>query len=347
MDCVVLDGPLRLDVLAALRALPVAVLMLVASDAEIPAARAAGFEATVSRGGAVTGADIVLSERGVARLVGSADQARAAFASGAELVLYDLPAMLGVVAAGLTAGRPPAAAAAAREPLVLLSGMLGDAGLWDDVAAELADVALPWPVRIDRDDSVPELASAVLAQMPPRCAVAGHSLGAVVALEMMRQAPQRISRLALLNASGRGPVPAQLQAWQRWRQRTEAGEFPGIVDELARATLAAPRRRDEALVARNAQMAATVGADGFLRQLAAQTTRPDSLPTAADIDVAVLVVAGELDEICPPGLQRELVEHCPRARLATVPGAGHMLPLEAPHELAVLMRSWLADGAGQ
>jgi pimeloyl-ACP methyl ester carboxylesterase len=230
----------------------------------------------------------------------------------------------------------------AREPFVLLSGMLGDATLWDGVAARLADEVLPWPARIDRDDSVPEMAASVLAEAPPRFALGGHSLGAIVALEIMRRAPERVSRLLLVNASARGPDEAQQKAWAHWRDRAFGGEFEQIAGELARATLAAPRRTDAELVCANARMARTVGPDGFLRQLAAQSTRPDSRAHLAAVEVAVLVVSGELDEVCPPARQVEIVAHCPAATLVSVAGGGHMLPLEAADTVAEHVRAWLA-----
>jgi pimeloyl-ACP methyl ester carboxylesterase len=164
----------------------------------------------------------------------------------------------------------------------------------------------------------------------------------VVALEIVRQAPERVTRLVLFNASGRGPSEAQQDAWAAWRRRTEDGEFEQVAAELASATLPPSRRGDTALVETNGRMAHTVGPDGFIRQLSAQATRPDSLASVGAITVPVLVVSGELDEICPPALQEELVAHCPGARLVSVAGAGHMAPLEAPDELADELRRWFA-----
>lgn len=229
-----------------------------------------------------------------------------------------------------------------RPPLVLLAGMLGDAGLWDEVARRLNDRVRPWPIRIDLDDSIAELATSVLAQAPERFVLAGHSLGGIVALEVQRQAPERVLGLVLLNASGRAPSEAQQQAWTEWRRRTDAGDFDRIVDELASATLAPA---NAALKSANARMARSVGPDGFRRQLQAQSTRPDSLARLPSIAVPVLVLSGAQDEICPRALQQELSGGLPHAELVEVPGAGHMLPLEAPDAVADRLRRWL-DVAG-
>lgn len=243
------------------------------------------------------------------------------------------------------AGSPAVVSWPGRQPLVLVSGMLGDASLWDGVCARLGDIALPCPARIDLDDSVPAMAESVLAQAPDRFALAGHSLGAIVALEMLRQAPGRITRVALVNASARGPVDVQRTAWARARAAVSAGRFDDVVAQLAVATLAAAHRDRANLVAAGVRMAATVRETGFLRQLAAQESRPDSLDDLGRIAVPVLVVSGALDEICPPALQRELAAGCQTAELVSVENAGHMVPLEAPAELAGALRAWLSRRA--
>nr|WP_272955456.1 alpha/beta hydrolase [Pedococcus badiiscoriae] len=281
-----------------------------------------------------------MSRTGRGRLVTSPQAARAAFASGAEVVAYDLPAMLAAVFAGLTEGRPSGALASGREPLVLLSGMLCDANLWDGLAARISDVVLPWPCRIDLDDSVAEMAASVLAEAPPRFALGGHSLGAIVALEVMRQAPERVTSLLLVNASPRGPSQLQQDTWARWRQRATDGELEQIARELAPALLGPAAREDPATVQAVVSMADAVGVEGFLRQLAAQSTRPDSRASLGAIAVPVLVVSGELDDTCPPALQQELADGCEGSVLVTLHG-GHMLPLEDPDSLADAVRAWL------
>ncbi|MGN6608772.1 MAG: alpha/beta fold hydrolase [Jatrophihabitans sp.] len=235
-----------------------------------------------------------------------------------------------------------AADAPVRHPLVLLAGMLGDETVWDDVAERLGDAALPWPARIDLDDTVTAMAASVLAVAPRRFTLVGHSLGGIVALEVLRQAPQRIERLALLATSGRPPSDAQQAAWKRWGERVEAGEFAAVAAELGCATLGAPVRDDDALVERNTAMAWSVGPDGFVRQLAAQATRPDARERLASFARPVAVLSGELDDVSPPDLQRELAASCPSAELVSVPGAGHMLPLEAPDAVAAALRALLA-----
>lgn len=228
------------------------------------------------------------------------------------------------------------------EPLLLLPGMLGDANSWEDVATGLADHAAPQVCRIDLDDSVPEMAKSVLAVAPGQFALAGHSLGGIVALEVLRQAPQRVTRLALLNTSARPASDRQLTEWAMLAERTQAGGFAHIARELALANLPENRRGDAELVNRVERMALKVGAAGFLRQLRAQASRPDSRPFLSAITIATLVISGALDEVSPGELQQELAAGIPDSRLVTIETAGHMSVLEAPTAVAEVMQTWLA-----
>jgi pimeloyl-ACP methyl ester carboxylesterase len=226
-------------------------------------------------------------------------------------------------------------------PLLLLPGMLGDETLWSEVVVHLDGRVPVESARIDLDDSVPEMADTVLATAPPLFALAGHSLGGIVALEIVRRAPGRVARLALLNSSARPAAPAQHEAWAAMRTRTETGAFADVAVEFARACLPAARRSDPALVGRGEAMAARVGPLGLLRQLAAQATRPDSGPSLVAIDVPVLVVSGADDEVAPPVLQEELAASLRGADHVVLDGVGHMSPLEAPEAVAQAIGRWL------
>jgi pimeloyl-ACP methyl ester carboxylesterase len=227
-------------------------------------------------------------------------------------------------------------------PLVLLPGMLGDGTVWDGVVAALGPEADVVRARIDLDDSIAGIAGRVLGEAPARFALAGHSLGGIVAMEIMRRSPARVTRLALLNTSAGAGSPAQRAGWARLADRAGRGDFAAVAAELARATLPAARRGDPGLVARNERMAETVGPDGLLRQLRAQESRIDSRPSLAAIEVPVLVLSGELDEVSPSALQEDLAEPIRTARHEIIPGCGHMSPLERPAEVAAHLRDWLA-----
>ena len=279
-------------------------------------------------------------------IVGSTDAADKAFAAGDTAVMYNVQALLAELFTRIAEfGRPGSSrpAAATSEPLVLLPGMLGDATLWDAVASQLADIASPHFLRLDLDASVCEMAESVLAVAPERFALVGHSLGAVVALEIARRAPHRLSKLALVNASGRGPADEQRASWSELLDRLDSDGFDAIAEELGRDTLPAARREDAPLVQAGQRMARAVGPIGLRRQLQAQLGRTSYLDVASQIDVPVLIVSGALDQVCPPERQAELLTHCPRASLVTLEGVGHMSPLESPADVATALRDWLTD----
>lgn len=282
----------------------------------------------------------------VLSICGDETTARAHFNAGSQVVVYNLQHAVSATLVRLATALPDKAdlepaAPADLQHLVLLSGMLGDRTTWQDVAADLSDVAQSTFPRIDGHDTVEAMAAAVLAQAPAHFAVAGHSLGGIVALEMVRQAPDRVTRLALLNTSGRDATPEQLESWAEMARRTRSGGFLDVAAQLGRDTLP-EGNRDADLITRNTAMAMAVGPEGFLRQLSAQAVRPDSRPALFATAVPTVVVSGALDHVCPPALQEQLAAAIPGARHIVVSGAGHMAPLDSPHEVASALRAWLA-----
>jgi pimeloyl-ACP methyl ester carboxylesterase len=216
-----------------------------------------------------------------------------------------------------------------REPVVLLPGMLGSDALWEGVAPALAEHAAVRFARIDFDDSIEAMASTVLAAAPERFALAGHSLGGIVALEIVRQAPERVTRLALLNASARPANDAQLAMWASMRD----GDFGEVVKGFVAANGGPPDTVEA--------MALAVGPRGRGRQRGGAAARPDSRPSLGSIRVPTLVLTGADDAICPRELQEELVAGIPQARHVVVDGAGHMAPLDAPADVAAHLTDWL------
>lgn len=224
--------------------------------------------------------------------------------------------------------------------------MLGSAELWAEVAPQFVERAQVRIGRIDLDESTAELAASVLVSAPPRFALAGHSLGGIVALEVASRAPERVTRLALLAASARPPTGVQLGSWTTLGERTRNGSFAEVARELAAASLPARRRSDAALAARVEAMAHAVGPAGFLRQLAAQRSRSDLRRSLSRVAAPTLVLSGGDDEVCPPQLQEEIAAGIAGARHETLEGVGHIAPLEAPDEVAAQLLAWLSAPAG-
>lgn len=246
----------------------------------------------------------------------------------------------------------PSAPDPRREPLLLLPGLLCDARLWRDQVAGLADLAAPCVVAdLTQDDSLAGMAARALARMEgaPRFALCALSMGGYVAFEVLRQAaPGRVSRLALLDTSARPDEEAQARrrrGLMALARAGAAGTFRGVTPRLL-PQLIHPRHLGGPIGAEVMAMAERVGRDAFLRQQAAILGRPDSRPDLPGIRMPVLVAAGEEDVLTPPALAREMAEAIPGARLALLPGCGHLPPMEDPAAVTALLRAWLTDRAG-
>lgn len=281
------------------------------------------------------------NQAATAVVVGSPNEARDWSLRGVTLTLFVASQLIHDAFAGVIREMSPRDGAS-RSPLLLLPGTLGGWDTWADVAQALADIAAPRLARIDLDDSIAAMAETILASAPDRFALAGHSQGAIVALEIARRAPQRATRLALLNTTARPPTDEQRADWEMMRTKAQNGSFDEVAHEFAIGNLPPARRNDMAVVTRMVRTAMQVGPDGMLRQLTAQLTRPDIRPFLSAITCPTLVIAAVDDHICPPELQNELAAGIPRARLQTIDRSGHMSPLEAPERVAALLRDWLA-----
>ncbi|MEH3047292.1 alpha/beta fold hydrolase [Sphingomonas adhaesiva] len=215
-------------------------------------------------------------------------------------------------------------------PLVLLPAMGCDGQLWARQVLDLGDIAHPELGDLTVDDTLAAMAARVLAHAPPRFAVAGVSLGGYVALEMIRQAPERIDRLALFAT----------RATMQLRPRT-VGE-QGL---LATAPLADPAL--SANISGPVQaMAERVGAAVFERQQRALLARPDIAPAIDAVAVPTLVAVGDRDRICLPDDARALADRITDARFHMLHSCGHLAPMERPGEVTMLLRAWLQDGTG-
>ena len=201
------------------------------------------------------------------------------------------------------------------------------------------------PVRdadFSQDDSIAALAERTLAATAGSLFAVGFSMGAIVALEMWLQAPERIAGLVLLGYNASVDLPER--AAHRPRQQAEArggGLARLLAEELKPNYLAAAHRGDTALLDLLLDMGMRLGPEVFARQSEALRTRADRRAVLHDIGVPVLLGCGVEDALCPPAWHADWAARIPDATLFTVPGAGHMLPLEAPLTLARHLDEWL------
>ena len=226
--------------------------------------------------------------------------------------------------------------------LVLVPGLLCTQRLWRDQIAALEarrNIVVP---RNDLDDSVAGMARRALDAAPDRFALAGLSMGGYVALEMWRQAPERIERLALLDTRATADTPAETERRKDLMALANRGRFTGVHERLMPILIHESRLGDTELTAAIAGMAEETGRDGFINQQKAIMARPDSRDTCRTIDVPALVLCGREDALTPLALHEEMARLIPGARLEIVENCGHMSTMEKPDEVNAALEAWLA-----
>ncbi len=225
--------------------------------------------------------------------------------------------------------------------LLFLPGLLCDGRLWRDQVEALAGTRCV-VADLTHDDSLGAMAERTLRALPAeaRLSVCGLSMGGYVAFEIMRRAPGRVARLALFDTSARPDTPEQTRRRRGLLSLSESGMFRGVTPRLL-PQLLAPAHVAGPLGAEVMAMAERVGRPAFHRQQRAIMHRPDSRPNLAAIAVPTLVGVGEEDALTPPHLAEEMAAGIPGARLARIPGAGHLPPMETPDAVTLLLREWL------
>ncbi|MEW6439882.1 MAG: alpha/beta fold hydrolase [bacterium] len=225
--------------------------------------------------------------------------------------------------------------------LVLLQGLLNDARLWSRQIAGLSGRAAAFVPDLTGADSIAALAAGVLRQAPGGSfALAGLSMGGYVALEIIRQAPERVAALALLDTSARPDAPEATEARRRLLHLAET-DFPAVTETLLPRLLHPSRRNDRAVADVVRDMARRVGKEAFLRQERAIMGRADSRPLLPAIACPTLVACGREDAITPAEVHEEMAGRIPGADLAVIDACGHLSPLERPDEVTELLRRWL------
>ncbi|GAA3571582.1 alpha/beta hydrolase [Microlunatus spumicola] len=219
------------------------------------------------------------------------------------------------------------------DPLVLLPGSGCTAALWSRLA--LPDGAITPALE---EPSLDAEVDRLLDLLPPRFALAGLSLGAIVAMALVRRAPERVSRLCLMSTNPYAPVPAQHEAWAAQREVLATGSARDL-QTLLLPVLLSPDR--SGLVPLVLGMADELGAPTFADQLRLQDTRVDERPGLAQVRCPTLVLAARDDRLCPVERHEEIARLVPGGRLVVLEDCAHLSPLEQPERVGALLRDWL------
>ena len=229
-------------------------------------------------------------------------------------------------------------------PIVLVPGLICTA---EAFAPQILALWPFGPVTIAstlEGDSMAAIAANILATAPPRFALGGISMGGYLCFEILRQAPERVMKLALMDTTARPDAPEQTANRRARVARARNGDYEAMLDELFPALVHPSRQADTALADLHRRGGLVVGVEGFARQQEAIIARPDSRPTLGAIRQPTLVIVGDSDLLTPPELAREMATAITGAQLVVIPSCGHMSTCEQPDTVNAALIAWLQRG---
>ena len=226
-------------------------------------------------------------------------------------------------------------------PLVLVPGLISSPRIYAPVIPALWRLGPVMVANHIRDDSMAAIARRILVEAPPRFALAGNSMGGYIAFEIMRQAPERVAKLALINTQARPDTPEASARRRTMMTRAKDGDYHGVVDELFAGFVHPSRQDDPRLRQLVHDMAEEVGVLGFIRQLTAIMSRPDSRPTLTAIRCPTLVLTADTDNTIPNSLSKEMADGISGSWLVVLDNCGHLPQPEQPEETAQALMEWL------
>ena len=228
-------------------------------------------------------------------------------------------------------------------PILLVPGLGGSPRIYAPVEPALWRYGPVTVANHVRDDNMGAIARRILAEAPPRFVLAGHSMGGYIAFEIVRQAPDRVAKLALLNTQARPDTPEATTRRRGQIARVQAGEYRAVLDELFPGFVH-PSRRDDAFLRKLVHdMGDDIGAEAFVHQQTAIMGRADSRPTLAWIRCPTLVLTGDEDNTIPNALSKEMADGIHGAKLVILPDCGHLSQPEQPEAVAAALVEWLRN----
>ncbi len=228
-------------------------------------------------------------------------------------------------------------------PLILLPGMMCDARLFGPQIDALSNRVPLMSFPLSQQDSVEAMAAEILNNAPPRFALTGLSMGGIVAMEVLRQAPDRVERLALLDTN---PLAEASDVKARRAPQMAAvleGRLRQVMRDEMKPNYLADGPRQGAILDLCMAMATDLGPDVFLRQSQALMDRPDQSATLSAYTGKTLVLCGRADGLCPVERHQLMHDLLPNSALAIIEDAGHLPTLEQPQETTAALIRWLED----
>lgn len=229
-----------------------------------------------------------------------------------------------------------------REPIVFLPEMMCDARLFGPQLAELSRKHAVMAAPITSGERTEEIASNLLDILPKRFALAGCGMGGVVAMEVARRAPDRLTRLCLIDTSPLPETPQQAALRDPQIIRAKTGKFESVIDEVLHLSELIPSPWRSEIVALVKDMAQGLGSEVFIRQTRAQQRRRDQQSTLRKLAMPTMVMCGAENRQLPVKRHQFMAELIPGAALRVIDGAAHLAMLEQPNAVADAIADWLA-----
>lgn len=229
------------------------------------------------------------------------------------------------------------------EPLVFLPGMMCDGRLFGPQVAALSGHHPITMMPMTRGDSIEAIARQVVAAAPPRFALLGLSMGGIVAMELARLIPERITRLCLMDTNPMPETPSKKAEREPQIIRVQAGRLREVMGEEMKPNYLAPGPQRADVLRLVMEMAETLGPEVFVRQSRALQKRPDQQRTLRTLKIPTLVMCGRDDRLCPVQRHEFIAHLIPKARLEVIEEAGHLPVLEQPEVVNEILADWLAE----
>lgn len=219
--------------------------------------------------------------------------------------------------------------------LILVSGLLSNEFIWRHQVKYLGHLA-SINIASPQENTPEKMVQSILDKAPPVFALAGHSMGGWVCLEIMRRAPSRVAKLCLLNTTARSDSDEKRAKRDKMILRAKQGDFYEVAEELASCFVYNSHLKDDVK-----KMFLEVGKEAFIKQEEAMKNRKECLSILPKINCPTLVIHAARDKIFSLEEHEELASKIPNAKLAVIEDSGHMSPLEMPQAVTTLLRFWL------
>ena len=231
-----------------------------------------------------------------------------------------------------------------RIPLVLGPGLMNTPRLWQHQVEHLSDIADITIVDTTQDTSLRDMAQRMLDAAPPTFAYAGLSMGGYMAFEVMRLAPERVTKLALLDTAAYNDTPERTAIRREMIALAEGGDFETVKRNTFPIFLSPAHLKVPELIRIANEMCDAIGPETFVQQMTAIMHRDDSRGRLKDITVPTLVIVGRQDQGTPVEAAEEIAAGIPGARLAIIEDCGHLSTIEQPQAVTALLRDWVLYG---